>query len=81
MTKIKVVGHETNGGRRILLCRGTFPTIVHRVVDTKTHVEYEVLNVVQPSKRNTTERGATTIGLSLAGSQPLPERDSELEAS
>ena len=77
--RIRVVGHDTSDGRRIVICRGSFPALIDRVVDSASGTEYPVLNVLQLGKRNTTERGAAVIGLNLGGAEPLPEEDVELE--
>ncbi len=77
--RIRVVGHDTADGRRIVICRGSFPALIDRVVDAVSGRQYPVLNVLQLGKRNTTERGAAVIGLNLGGFEPLPEEDVELE--
>ena len=77
--RIRVVGHDTTDGRRIVICRGSFPALIDRVVDAVSGRQYPVLNVLQLGKRNTTERGAAVVGLNLGGPEPLPEADVELE--
>jgi len=77
--RIRVVGHDTADGRRVVICRGTFPALIDRVVDAISGRHYPVLNVVQLGKRNTTDRGAAVVGLSLGGAEPLPEENVELE--
>jgi len=79
LMRIRVVGHDTTDGRRVVICRGTFPALIERVVDTISGKQYPVLNVLQLGRRNTTERGAAVVGLNLGGADPLPEENVELE--